>query len=305
MGLELVKQTVAKVSKTIATTKYPNIVYPQCVTIDSDIPVGVRRKIHLGTSTGGDFEAGLITTNVNAIPVVEVEFNAQENVLVDWVQKVQYNQLEIEQAQTLGIALDAQKLLELDRFANNGLQQIAFIGSTKEKDLTGLLNAKAVQAINAGTGKVKVNKNVSEMSFNEILEFFKGILLTSLEKTNGIQAPDTILLDSNDLAALAFVNKENTDMTALDALNKALNGATGHNVTIRAVPMGFAKKITAGKTRAVIYSNNSQDVVFDVPMAPQTLTPYQTNALEYETGIRMVFGGVVFKNPESAIYVDY
>lgn len=305
MSLELVKQTVAKVSNVIATTKYPNIVYPQCVAIDGDVPVGVRRKIHLGTTTGGDFEAGLITSNVNSIPLIDVAFNAQENVLVDWVQKVQYNQIEIEQAKAMGIPLDTQKLLELDRFANNGLQQIAFVGSQKEKNLTGLLNSSLVKVINAGTGKIKVSKKVSEMNFNEILEFFKGMLLTSLEQTNGIQAPDTVLLDAQDIAALSFVTKDNTDMSALDALSKALNGAAGQTVTIRAIPLSFAKKVTTGKTRAVVYSNNVQDVVFDVPMAPQTLTPYQTNSLEYETGIRMVFGGVVFKNPESAIYVDY
>lgn len=303
MSLELVKQTVAVVNQTIATTKYPNIIFPKCVTVDSNTPVGVRRKIHIGSGVVGDFDAGLITSNANAIPAIDVHFDAQENRLVDWVQKVQYNALEIEQAKALGIQLDTQKLLELDRFANNGLQKVAFLGMPKEPGIYGLLNNPLVQK--ATDAKVKQSKTVQDMTFAEAVEFFKGLFLTAFEKTSGIQAPDTILIDSVDLAALSFKINESTNTSALDLIRSLLSGAAGSAVTIQAIPSGFAKKITHNKTRALIYSNNSQDVVFDVPMPPTVLMPYQTNSLEYETGLRMVFGGVVFRNPASATYVEY
>ena len=220
-----------------------------------------------------------------------------------WAKSVTWTTPELEQGKLLGLALDTAKIMALNKNAQQTLQKVAFLGHAKDSRLTGLLNNKSVEVYNIkGTA---ANTKVQAMDFDKTVAFFKEIFLQGMEKTKRIEAPNTFAIDSLDLAHLALTQRNNTDTTALEFLTKSLSAAAGREVAIKALPSNFGTRVTSGKTRAMVYVNSKEHVIFDIPMSPTVLAAQQKGLLAYESGLRMAFGGVTFMEPDSALYVDY
>ena len=301
--LTYVQNGLTAVSKDISETKYPEIVFPQFVYVDQQAAVGVTEKLHYGADEHGSLDDGLITTGTSTLDQVEVGFTPTRSYIVPWAKSVTWTTPELEQGKLLGLALDTAKIMALNKNAQQTLQKVAFLGHAKDTRLTGLLNNKSVEVCNIkGTA---ANTKVQAMDFDKAVAFFKEIFLQGMEKTKRIEAPNTFAIDSLDLAHLALTQRNNTDTTALEFLTKSLSAAAGREVAIKALPSNFGTRVTNGKTRAMVYVNSKEHVIFDVPMSPTVLAAQQKGLLAYESGLRMAFGGVTFMEPDSALYVDY
>ena len=293
--LTYVQNGLTAVSKEISETKYPEIVFPQFVYVDQQAAVGVTEKLHYGADEHGSLDDGLITTGTSTLDQVEVGFTPTRSYIVPWAKSVTWT--------TPELALDTAKIMALNKNAQQTLQKVAFLGHAKDTRLTGLLNNKSVEVYNIkGTA---ANTKVQAMDFDKAVAFFKEIFLQGMEKTKRIEAPNTFAIDSLDLAHLALTQRNNTDTTALEFLTKSLSAAAGREVAIKALPSNFGTRVTNGKTRAMVYVNSKEHVIFDVPMSPTVLAAQQKGLLAYESGLRMAFGGVTFMEPNSALYVDY
>ncbi|HHF6598150.1 DUF2184 domain-containing protein [Haemophilus influenzae] len=301
--LTYVQNGLTAVSKEISETKYPEIVFPQFVYVDQQAAVGITEKLHYGADEHGSLDDGLITTGTSTLDQVEVGFTPTRSYIVPWAKSVTWTTPELEQGKLLGLALDTAKIMALNKNAQQTLQKVAFLGHAKDTRLTGLLNNKSVEVYNIkGTAQ---NSKVQTMDFDKAVAFFKEIFLQGMEKTKRIEAPNTFAIDSLDLAHLALTQRNNADTTALEFLTKSLSAAAGREVAIKALPSNFGTRVTNGKTRAMVYVNSKEHVIFDVPMSPTVLAAQQKGLLAYESGLRMAFGGVTFMEPNSALYVDY
>ena len=285
--LAYVQNGLTAVSKDIAETKYPEIVFPQFVYVDQQTAVGITEKLHYGADEHGSLDDGLITVGTSTLDQVEVGFTPTRSYIVPWAKSVTWTKPELEQGQLLGLALNTAKIMALNKNAQQTLQKVAFLGHAKDSRLTGLLNNKSVE-VYAIKGAAQ-NTKVQAMDFDKAVAFFKEIFLKGMEKTKRIEAPNTFAIDSLDLAHLALVQRANTDTTALEFLTKHLSAAA----------------VTDGKTRAMVYVNSKEHVIFDVPMSPTVLDAQPKGLLAFESGLRMAFGGVTFMEPDSALYVDY
>ena len=288
--LTYVQNGLTAVSKEISETKYPEIVFPQFVYVDQQAAVGITEKLHYGADEHGSLDDGLITTGTSTLDQVEVGFTPTRSYIVPWAKSVTWTTPELEQGKLLGLALDTAKIMALNKNAQQTLQKVAFLGHAKDTRLTGLLNNKS---------------KVQAMDFDKSVAFFKEMFLAGMEKTKRIEAPNTFAIDSLDLAHLALTQRNNTDTTALEFLTKSLSAAAGREVAIKALPSNFGTRVTSSKTRAMVYVNSKEHVIFDVPMSPTVLAAQQKGLLAYESGLRMAFGGVTFMEPNSALYVDY
>lgn len=301
--LTYVQNGLTAVSKEISETKYPEIVFPQFVYVDQQAAVGITEKLHYGADEHGSLDDGLITTGTSTLDQVEVGFTPTRSYIVPWAKSVTWTTPELEQGKLLGLALDTAKIMALNKNAQQTLQKVAFLGHAKDSRLTGLLNNKSVEVYNIkGTA---ANTKVQAMDFDKSVAFFKEMFLAGMEKTKRIEAPNTFAIDSLDLAHLALTQRNNTDTTALEFLTKSLSAAAGREVAIKSLPSNFGTRVTSGKTRAMVYVNSKEHVIFDVPMSPTVLAAQQKGLLAYESGLRMAFGGVTFMEPNSALYVDY
>lgn len=301
--LAYVQNGLTAVSKDIAETKYPEIVFPQFVYVDQQTAVGITEKLHYGADEHGSLDDGLITTGTSTLDQVEVGFTPTRSYIVPWAKSVTWTKPELEQGQLLGLALNTAKIMALNKNAQQTLQKVAFLGHAKDTRLTGLLNNKSVE-VYAIKGAAQ-NSKVQAMDFDKAVAFFKEIFLQGMEKTKRIEAPNTFAIDSLDLAHLALTQRANTDTTALEFLTKHLSAAAGREVAIKALPSNYGTRVTSGKTRAMVYVNSKEHVIFDVPMSPTVLDAQSKGLLAFESGLRMAFGGVTFMEPDSALYVDY
>lgn len=301
--LTYVQNGLTAVSKEIAETKYPEIVFPQFVFVDQQTAVGITEKLHYGADEHGSLDDGLITTGTSTLDQVEVNFSSKRSYIVQWAKSVTWTKPELEQGQLLGLKLDTAKIMVLNKNAQQTLQKVAFLGHAKDGRLTGLLNSKDV-SVHTLKGAAK-NTRIQEMDFDKAVDFFKEMFLAGFERTKHIEAPNTFAIDALDLAHLALIKRSNTDTTALEFLVKNLSAAAGRDVVLKALPSDFSSRVTNGKNRAIVYVNSKEHVIFDVPMTPTVLEAKEKGLLAYESGLRMAFGGVTFIEPESALYVDY
>lgn len=268
--LTYVQNGLTAVSKEISETKYPEIVFPQFVYVDQQAAVGITEKLHYGADEHGSLDDGLITTGTSTLDQVEVGFTPTRSYIVQWAKSVTWATPELEQGKLLGLALDTAKIMALNKNAQQTLQKVAFLGHAKDSRLTGLLNNKSIEVHSIkGTS---ANTKVQAMDFDKSVAFFKEMFLAGMEKTKRIEAPNTFAIDSLDLAHLALTQRNNTDTTALEFLTKSLSAAAGRDVAIKALPSNFGTRVTSGKTRAMVYVNSKEHVIFDVPMSHNSVS---------------------------------
>ncbi|WP_439290800.1 major capsid family protein [Lonepinella koalarum] len=300
--INILKTALTEVSKQINQTKYPEIVFPQFVYVDGSGSPLMDERVHFSADITGDLDTGLITYNTNNFDQVGVTFSHSRTPVVTWAKTVQWQEIELAKAAALGVNLDTQKIMALNQNAHQTLQKVAFLGHAQDTRLKGLLNSPDVEIY-----QPKATKAIGAMTFEESVQFFEELFLRALEKTYRIDAPNTFAIDAMDYAHLGLLTRDNAinDTTALDHLNKVLSGAAGKAVSIKALPSDFGTLVTSGKHRAIAYINDQNYVSMDVPQSPTVLGAMKKGIMTYESGLKMVFGGVTFKEPQSALYVDY
>lgn len=303
--INVLRTALTEVSKQISQTKYPDIVFPQFVHIDQSGNPLMDEKMQFSADVTGDLDTGLITYNTNVFDQVGVSFNHTRTPIVTWAKTVQWQEIELRKAAALGISVDTQKIMALNQNAQQTLQKVAFLGHAQDTRLKGLLNADGVEVYSP----TKVTKAIKDMTFEESVAFFEELFLRALEKTHRIKAPDTFAIDSMDYAHLGLTTRANSinEVTALEHLQKKLSGAAGGTVNIKALPsyFGSVSPANSSKHRAVVYVNDQNYVAMDIPQSPTVLGAMKKGVMTYESGLTMVFGGVTFKEPQSAMYVDY
>ncbi|MCK3654229.1 hypothetical protein A4G19_10605 [Pasteurellaceae bacterium Macca] len=300
--INVLRTALTEVSKNISQTKYPEITFPQFVPVDSSGNPLMDEKLHFSADISGDLDNGLITYNTNNFDQVGVSFNHTRTPVVTWAKTVQWQDIELAKAAALGFALDTQKLMALNQNAHQTLQKVAFLGHAQETRLKGLLNNPNVEVY-----KPTLKKAIKAMTFEESVKFFEELFLRAMEKTYRIDTPNTFAIDAMDYAYLGLLTRDKslTDTTALDHLTKILSGAAGKAVSIKPLPSNYGELVTDGKHRAIAYVKDANYVVMDIPQSPTVLGAAKKGLMTYESGLKMVFGGVTFKEPESALYVDY
>lgn len=301
--INVLRSALTEVSKQITETKYPDIVFPQFTYVDQSGNPLMEEKMHFSADVTGDLDDGLISYNTNNFDQVSVTFNHSRSPIVTWAKTVQWQEIELKKAALLGVQLDTRKIMALNQNAQQTLQKVAFLGHGKDTRLEGLLTSSKVEKYTP----TKVTKAIQAMNFDEAVKFFEELFLRGAEKTYRIAVPDTFAIDSMDYAHLGFLEREKglSESSALDALTKKLSGAAGKAVSIKALPSNFGEKVTSGKHRAIVYINDQNYVAMDLPQAPTVLGAAKKGIMTYESGLQMTFGGVTFKEPDSALYVDY
>ncbi|ETD72965.1 hypothetical protein V757_01075 [Pelistega indica] len=300
--LNILQTALTQVSKDISMTKYPEIVFPQFVYVDSSADRLMDFRQHLTGDVTGDLDDGIIDINTTVFDQVDIKFGSRTTPLFPWLKTVSWTLHQLEKAAKFGVAIDTSKIKSLNLNAQQTLQKVAFIGHARKDGVKGLLNSPDVTIQEA-----KIKKAINTMTYDEATATFKDMFLAVFDQTNLIAAPDTIAISYDDYAYLAFLEKDHKEKTALQWLQEHLSGAAGKAVSIKPLPGGFAKLATAGssKKRAIAYINDAEHVVFDVPQSPTILTAEKVGLVSFQSGLQMAFGGVTFKEPQSAIYVDY
>ncbi|OOF84434.1 hypothetical protein BKG93_07845 [Rodentibacter ratti] len=298
--INVLRSALTEVQSGINKTKYPDIVFPQFVFINSSGSELADEILSFSSDVTGDLDSGLISMNTSVFDQVGVTFNHSKVPLVTWLKLVEWHEFELRKAAALGVSVNTEKLYALNQNAHQTLQKVAFLGHARDTRLKGLLNSDQVEVY-----KPKTKGKVGELDYQKAVAFFEEIFLRSVEKTHRIAVPDTFAIDSADKAHLALLERPNSDKSALEWLEEKLRGAAGKTVEIEALPSNFGKLASEGKTRAMVYTNDKNYVEMNIPKSPTVLGAGKKDLVTYQSGLTMVFGGVNFKEPDAALYIDY
>ncbi|ODS43200.1 hypothetical protein BGK37_12400 [Pasteurella multocida] len=297
--INILRSALTEVQTGINRTKYPDIVFPKFVHINSEGSELADEILSFSSDIKGDLDSGLISMNTSVFEQVGVTFNHKKVPLVTWMKLVEWHDFELKKAAKLGVQVNTEKLYALNH-AHQTLQKVAFLGHSRDTRLKGLLNSDEIEIYTP-----KTKGAVSAMDYAKAVAFFEEIFLRAVEKTHRIAVPNSFAIDSADKAHLALLERPNSDKSALEWLEEKLKGAAGKDIKIEALPSNFAKLAKASKTRALIYTNDKNYVEMNVPKSPTVIGAGKKDLVTYQSGLTMVFGGVNFKEPQAALYVDY
>lgn len=208
-----------------------------------------------------------------------------------------YSIYEIKGSAMAGVNLSMERADAAHEFIMRGLEDIAAVGDT-ETGLKGLANHSAVSSTTAPDGAASSPLWANKTALEKLADL-NYIVKTIRDQTNGIESPDTIILDEDHYTQLAQEPiGDNTDKTILQFFLSS-------SPWIRNVePWHYCKTAGAGSTSRIMgYRRDPSKVELLNPHGYEQLEP-QAQGLEFEVPCHMSTAGVVFYKPKSAYALD-
>lgn len=209
-----------------------------------------------------------------------------------------YSIKEIRSSRQTGKRLDQRRADTARRAIEEKIDAIAWAGSTVD-GLQGFINYPGITEYTVpadGTGNSKL---WSTKTPDQIVRDISKLIAAVVSTTNGIEQPDTLLLDlthwqqlattrmgsANDTTILEFVMKTNPYLKKIDWLNElATAGANG-------------------VARMICYSNDKEHVTLEIPQAFEAFDPVQ-KGMEFEIPCHAETAGVIVYYPLSVAFGD-
>jgi len=262
------------------------------------------------TDVRGSLKDGIIGNKTNSLKTIDSEIEWLKAPVGQWAKAATWTQQELEKIARLNINLQTKKQDDLYANAMATIQYAGYVGHQGVKGQEGLLTGARVEVIADKTGKT-----IKEMSAEEFISLVLDAYNVAWAKSGYRIQPTHIAMDASDfmLAMQKFdtnsviVGVDLLPVSAMDRIMAALRKASGNdafNITFVKVPSTFAQQIIKGKHRLAIYTYDEDYLEMKVHM-PELLPVRARDLLTYECGYRSAFGGAMWKQPQSAVYVDY
>ncbi|ENM5425289.1 DUF2184 domain-containing protein [Escherichia coli] len=258
----------------------------------------------------GSVKDGIIGNKTNSLKTIDSDIEWLKAPVGQWAKAATWTQQELEKIARLNINLQTKKQDDLYANALATIQYAGYVGHRGVKGQEGLLTGAKVQVVTDASGKT-----IAEMTSDEFVKLVLDAYNVAWRKSSYRIQPTHIAMDASDfmLAMQKFdpnpivVGTDLLPIAAMDRIMAALRKASGNesfNITFVKVPSNYAVGIKSGKTRLAIYTYEADYVEMEVHM-PELLAARQRDLLTYECGYRSAFGGAMWKQPQSAVYVDY
>jgi len=258
----------------------------------------------------GSVKDGIIGNKTNSLKTIDSDIEWMKAPVAQWAKAATWTQQELEKIARLKINLQSKK--QDDLYANGlaTIQYSGYVGHQAVKGQEGLLTGSLVQLITDAT-----NKTIADMTSDEFVKMVLDAYNVAWRKSGYRIQPTHIAMDASDfmLAMQKFdpnpviVGTDLLPIAAMDRIMAALRKASGNeslSITFVKIPSNYAVGIKSGKTRLAIYTYDEDYVEMEVHM-PELLAVRQRDLLTLECGYRSAFSGAMWKQPQSAVYVDY
>lgn len=307
---EVIAEALTEADLTLQEREYPEINIREAIPVSDTLEKGLEYSKFGIIGTRGSLDDGLIGNRTTSLIEVGTEIEFKKAPAEDWAKMAEWNVVELEKAARFGISLDTARLDTVYQNALGTIQKAGYLGHKQSKDQEGLLTGASVQIVAPA-----VNKTIADMTADEAVTFILDAYDKSYAKSGYTVMPNKIAIDSRDLMLLmgkfstsVVVGIDGMPFSALDKITAALRKASGNDtfsVEFVKVPMNFAQKVkNATTSRLVVYSYNEAYVDMEV-MMPEMVSEISHGLLTFQAGYRARFTGARWKEPESAVYVDY
>lgn len=291
-------------------TEMPEINIGLAVPVGEDLSFDMETFEFGVTSSMGSVRDGIIGNKTNSLKTLDTAIEMHKAPAAQWAKAQTWTIQEAEKIARLGINVQSAKIDELYANAMATLQYAGYVGHEDVVGQVGLLNGNGVTLITDAT-----NKTIADMTAQEFIDMILNAYQVAWRASNYSVQPTHIAMDADDfMSAMAKFDASGTvvgldllPVSAMDKVMAALRKASGNesfSVEFVKVPSGYARGIKSGKTRLAIYTHDNRYLEMQVVM-PQLLPVRARDLLTLECGYREAFTGVMWKQPKSAVYVDY
>ena len=296
-ALGFVTSQTSSIEREVNATVYPDIQYQFLIPVDTSAHPFAKSVTYYSSDKFG--RADWINGNANDIPRAGTELAKHETSVHMAGIGYGYGYEEINQAQMLGMNLQADDAMAARRAYEEMVERVALSGDT-QKGFSGLINNTSVTAAAVTTGSWTAATNE-----DLVLADINNLILGIATDTQYTGMADTLLLPYAKMNFLSTNRLGDTQSTLLAFLreNNTYTAMTGQPLTIRAV-RGLETAGAAGVNRMVAYRRNPQVLKLHVPMPHRFLPVYQDGPLNFVVPGVFRLGGLDIRRPKEVRYGD-
>lgn len=307
---EVLQESLTERDKELQEKELPEINIGEAIPVSEGLDFAMEYFEYGRTEVMGSVMDGIIGNKTNSLVTIDSEIEMEKAPVAQWAKVVSWTKQQVEKVAKLGQNLPSKKQDDLYANALATIQYAGYRGHNAVKGQEGLLNGSLVPVITE-----KSKKSIAGMTAEEFISMILDAYNVAWAASGYRVQPTHIAMDAADfmLAMQKFdtnsviVGVDLLPVSAMDRVMAALRKASGDSafsINFVKIPAEYAREITAGKTRLVIYTYDEEYVEMKVHM-PELLPVRQRDLLTYECGYRAAFGGAMWKVPASAVYVDY
>lgn len=307
---EIIEQSLTERDEVLQEKQLPEINIAEAVPVEEGLDFALEYVDFGVRSVMGSVKDGIIGNKTNSLKTIDSDIEWMKAQVGQWAKAATWTTQEVEKITRLGLDLPTAKQDDLYANALATIQYSGYVGHEGVKGQFGLLTSDKVQLITDSS-----NKTLTEMTSDEVVDFILGAYNAAWKKSGYRVQPTTIAIDAEDYMLImqkfsnngVIVGTDLLPVSAMDRIMAALRKASGNdsfNVELVRVPSRYAVGIKSGKTRLAVYTKDSELLEMKVHM-PELLPVRQRDLLTFECGYRAAFSGCMWKQPQSAVYVDY
>lgn len=305
----ILEESLTERDTQLQETELPEITVQDALPIDFNLDIDAEFFEFGITQVQGSIRDGLIGNKTNSLKTLDADIEYRRAPVAVWAKAATWTQQEVGKIARLGVDVVRTKQDALYANAMATIQYAGFLGHQDAKGQEGLLNSTAVPT---GTG---VNKTIAAMTAQEFIDLILNAYGKAWAASGYRIQPTHIAMDAEDFMTAmskfdtsgAIVGVDLLPLSAIDKIMAALRKSSGNdNFTVEfvKVPSQFARGITSGKARIAVYTSDANYVEMKV-YSPTVLEVRQRDLLTYESGYLAGFTGALWKQPQSAVYVEY
>ncbi len=261
---------------------------------------------NVSLNTSGPFETGNINqgSGNDRLAAAGAGVSSKTTKIVNWAKIIGYSIFEIEQALRSN-NWDFIEELHISRKENwdLGIQEIAFLGSASDADVTGLLTSGDVN-INTSL----ITESISSMDATEFQALVAGLVQAYRANCNYTQYPTHFVIPESDYNGLASATSASfpigTKIEYLEKMFRAL--CPGFQAIKPSVYAQAAFNTSRGvnKNRYALYNANPRSLRMNLPVDYTVTQPNSVNNFQFQdVGYGQYSGVQVLKNLE-LLYLD-
>jgi hypothetical protein len=302
-ALSFLQSEVTYIEAEVFRVLYPEIMYPQIISIDTSAGEWAKSITYYGLDRVG--EAGWFSGMANNMPMADINrFQREQGVEMAGI-GYRYTLEEIGQAMMIpGLNLTAERAEAARRASEEFIDRLVRVGDT-QKGVTGLFNNTSVPIMNAAATGTGSSPLWSTKTADEIVADVQNALTQIQVNSQTVEYADTVLLPVAAMQALANTRIPNTPISALEYLQKHNFYTMTFNrpLTIRQT-LNLDTASASGGGRGVVYRNDRGIVRMHVPAPFRFLPVWQTGPMTFDIPGYLRVGSVEFRRPNACLYLD-
>ncbi len=311
LGFELNITTLTAISKRICEQKFFKIPFSDYLPVKVGEGAWHSNLVtYTSFAMGGEFEKGNLNLGVgdDRLAGASAAVSSLTQQIINWGKQINYNIMELKEAAVSG-NWDLVTANEKARKTNwdLGLQQIAFLGSTYNTNVLGLLSQTTV---NSNTSAITTA--ISLMTDAQFQTLCSTILEAYRLNCNRTAMPTHFIVPESDYNGMVTPMNVNFGASGSkkEYLEKALASATG-NPNFKILPCAYANEavnntyIGLNKNRYTLLNHDEDSLVMNIPVDYTTTLQNTINGFQFQNVGYGQYTGVLAKRPLEMLYFDY